>query len=292
LKHIIHHNDLDGICAAAVARYYYQALAEARRADKPEIHYYETNYNRPADTTRMRPGDRVIIVDFSYPPAEMEKIDQVLGARGSIVWIDHHKTAERYGYKYPGLRDFADYGKSGCELTWDYYFGGGAPAAVRWIGDYDSWRLEDEHAKVFYEGAKVWLLDPLAPQWEPLFNDNQEALRSILEAGRTATRYRDAYTAGMRRSYGFETRFAGHRCYATNLYGFGSPGFGEAFERYPIVIAFIFDGRRFTVSLYSRDIDVGEICKGHGGGGHKGAAGFVCERLPFAHHELQINGGG
>lgn len=28
-------------------------------------------------------------------------------------------------------------------------------------------------------------------------------------------------------------------------------------------------------------IDVSVIAKAHGGGGHKGAAGFICDNLPF-----------
>lgn len=39
--------------------------------------------------------------------------------------------------------------------------------------------------------------------------------------------------------------------------------------------------KQFTVSLYSETVDVGAIAKAHGGGGHKGAAGFVCDTLPW-----------
>jgi oligoribonuclease NrnB/cAMP/cGMP phosphodiesterase (DHH superfamily) len=86
----------------------------------------------------------------------------------------------------------------------------------------------------------------------------------------------------MRRSYGFEIELAGHRGFATNIYGFGSNGFGPALmEQYDFCAACIFDGKRWTVSLYSEKIDVGEICKQLGGGGHRGAAGFQCEALPF-----------
>jgi nanoRNase/pAp phosphatase (c-di-AMP/oligoRNAs hydrolase) len=43
------------------------------------------------------------------------------------------------------------------------------------------------------------------------------------------------------------------------------------------------DGRLFTVSMYSekKTVDCADICKQHGGGGHKGAAGFTCPALPF-----------
>ena len=52
-------------------------------------------------------------------------------------------------------------------------------------------------------------------------------------------------------------------------------------RRYPVCIAYIHDGEKFTVSLYSESVDVSVIAKAHGGGGHKGAAGFICAELPF-----------
>jgi nanoRNase/pAp phosphatase (c-di-AMP/oligoRNAs hydrolase) len=62
---------------------------------------------------------------------------------------------------------------------------------------------------------------------------------------------------------------------------FGSQGFVERFDEYPICIAYIHDGEKFTVSLYSKDVHVDKIAQRYGGGGHKGAAGFKCEVLPF-----------
>jgi nanoRNase/pAp phosphatase (c-di-AMP/oligoRNAs hydrolase) len=50
---------------------------------------------------------------------------------------------------------------------------------------------------------------------------------------------------------------------------------------YPVCIAYVHDGEKFTVSLYSTTVDVSKIAKKFGGGGHKGAAGFTCDKLPF-----------
>lgn len=82
--------------------------------------------------------------------------------------------------------------------------------------------------------------------------------------------------------FGYEIEWEGHRAFATNFYQFGSKGFGDRMSEFAFCAAYIHDGERFTVSLYSiKDVDVSVICKKHGGGGHKGAAGFVCENLPF-----------
>ena len=62
---------------------------------------------------------------------------------------------------------------------------------------------------------------------------------------------------------------------------FGSEAFGEKFKQYPLCLSFVYMGNKWTVGLYSETIDVSVIAKKYGGGGHTGAAGFVCDTLPF-----------
>lgn len=284
--HIIHHDDPDGICAAAVVLF-----AMARKQEKRPTRLYPVNYNQPPDVSMMAPGDMVIIVDFSYPPAEMKKIESAVdnSANGMdarnhfIVWIDHHKTAAAYGYDdFPGLRDFSDKGSSGCELAWRYFMPDSTiPLAVQLIGDYDSWRLQMPDSKMFHEGTKMLCPTPMSALWSTLLFNQRDAVDFVSAAGSIAMQYRDAYCARMRQSFGYETMLSGHAAYALNVYGFGSQGFGELFDRYPLVIAYAHDGQRFTCSLYSEKVDVGAIAKTLGGGGHTGAAGFVCDVLPF-----------
>jgi len=76
------------------------------------------------------------------------------------------------------------------------------------------------------------------------------------------------------------------RALACNTVVFNSQFFEGFFdpEKHDVMCAYMqmADGR-WKVSLYSTkpDIDCGAICKAFGGGGHKGAAGFVCEKLPW-----------
>ncbi len=279
--HIIHHNDADGKCAAAIVLRYYAP----RMSFPPErISLYSVNYNIPVDVSQMAPDDLVIIVDFSYAPDEMKKIEEALAdkATGNIIWIDHHKTAERYGYAYEGLRDFTNKGRSGCELTWQHFLGvEPAPPVVTLIGDYDAWRLKNPDSIAFHEGIKLFCSEVSDPLWAPLLDSNPDVFNLVLAGGQIALQYRTVYCAGIRRDFGYETVFSGHLAYAMNVFGFGSGAFGDIFNQYPLVIAYIHDGTKFTVSLYSETVDVGEIALAHGGGGHKGAAGFVCSILPF-----------
>jgi uncharacterized protein len=266
----IHHNDLDGKCSAAIVK----------RAHKDvPIKFIEIDYKDPCPFERCL-NETVVIVDFSFKPDDMAKI---INFSSHVTWIDHHATAKDYSYQnLPGLRNFKDKEEAGCELTWRFYFSSEpVPMAVSLLGDYDKWSLSMRDSKVFYEGMKLQKTDPDSDIWDSLLSNYTALTSEIIHDGLTATLYRDNYCANVRKAFGYETTIDGNKAYATNIYMFGSGGFGEKFYQYPLCIAYIHDGNKFTVSLYSERVDVSAIAKNHGGGGHKGAAGFVCNTLPF-----------
>ena len=268
----IHHNDLDGRCSAAIVKY----------ANKGKgVIFIEADYNKDWSTLKEFPANGTLyIVDYSLKPENM----QVLLDKGvKPIWIDHHATAKDYQYQdLPGHRNFEDKAESGCELTWRYFDVHKTPEVVKLIGDYDKWSLKMAPVCFqLYEGLKLENQNPASDMWHELFKSNETCER-IIEAGKTAIRYRDNYCADMCQSYGYETDFAGYRAYAANMARFGSKQFGERFSQYPFCIGYVHDGEKFVVSLYSETVDVGAICKKHGGGGHKGAAGFTCRELPFS----------
>lgn len=269
---IIHHNDLDGKCAAAIA---YQKEKDQQK----NIRFYETDYKMPPPT--IKPNEIVYIVDFSYDPTNMSKITN---KSNNVVWCDHHKTAKSYGYDFDGFRDFSEKGLAGCECTWKHCFPDkDIPRAVRVLGSYDSWRFNDEdeeETKAFYEGLKLQDVEPDGDFWQKLFND-EKIYDDILTDGKIAIKYRDAYLRDLYKNNAYEVTFDGISCLALNVQGFGSAAFGEDLADYDACIAYIYDGNEYAVSLYSENVDVGEMCKKHGGGGHKGAAGFTCKKLPW-----------
>lgn len=276
---IFHHNDPDGYCAAAVAV----------RAGK-DGRMIESDYRMEIPVDDIEDDEEVIIVDFSFEPDVMKK---VLAKTDNVIWIDHHATAEAYEDEYgralDGLRNFEAKSEAGCELAWRYFFPDKPmPKAVRLIGDYDKWAHNYPASKPFLEGIKMqrYVDCPGAMGWKSLLEGGAEAdeeCDKIIEDGKTAIRYRDQYCETACEDYGYETDFGGLKCFAANLFGFGSQTFGDRMEQYDACIAYVCDGTQYTVSLYSDNdkIDVSTVCKDNGGGGHKGAAGFVCKTLPF-----------
>jgi oligoribonuclease NrnB/cAMP/cGMP phosphodiesterase (DHH superfamily) len=268
---VIHHADLDGRCAAAIVSRYFGGKG---------ITFHATDYKDSVPLGKLA-GEDVVIVDFSYKPNDMLKIIELAN---SVVWIDHHATAKDYPYQYlTGLRNFEDKRYAGCELTWMYYFPTERmPRSVCLIGDYDKWALRIEASKAFYEGMRLEKNGPEEYIWPELLDGAYfKKIQDVIANGKIAMMYRDNYCNDLCRSFGYETEIDGYKAYACNQSMFGSGGFGHRFDQYPLCIAYIHDGERFTVSLYSKEINVGEIAKAHGGGGHKGAAGFTCETLPF-----------
>lgn len=277
----IYHNDLDGRCSAAIVGKMHRERELEGSLEFISVDYKDTDNVRFMDTLYAAIEDEIVaIVDFSFKPDIMAKIRELAS---SIIWIDHHVTAKDYPYQdLPGLRCFENKKYAGCELTWMHFYPlNDPPEVVRMIGDYDKWALLIPESKPFHEVMKTVNTSPDLPIWDQLFCMDQNVKENMVKSGRLIMRYRDNYCRGLCNSFGYETMLDGVEAYACNQAMFGSGGFGEKFDQYPICIAFIYDGFRFTVSLYSATVDVGVIAKKYNGGGHKGAAGFICMQLPF-----------
>lgn len=292
---IIHHNDADGRLAAHIAgRAVERSNAAKGRSMREPIVYIEADYAKVKTPEWKRVMEEAItsdglhdvcIVDFSLSAGEMLRLrDWLRGFGRELIWIDHHASCKDYPQEFEGLRDFTSHGPAGCQLAWAYFNGSAPePDLVKLVGDYDAWRLK------FAPDCKrlILYLDSVQPppgsaMWGALLNDGGLVARAV-ERGQAMEEYRDGFCAGMCKAFGFETTFEGLRCYALNIYRTGSMAFGNRMEEYDACLAFIYDGRMWTVSMYSTkpEVDCSAICKKHGGGGHKGASGFQCQQLPF-----------
>lgn len=94
------------------------------------------------------------------------------------------------------------------------------------------------------------------------------------------------YVAHALATYGYECSLVGFEhltAFALNAFGAGRTAFSDKLNEFDVCVAMIYNGEKWVVSLYSVNpkIDVGDIAKAYGGGGHHGAAGFVCKSLPL-----------
>jgi oligoribonuclease NrnB/cAMP/cGMP phosphodiesterase (DHH superfamily) len=255
---IYHGNCADGFTGAWVVR----------RALGVDVDFYPGVYQTPPPDVA---GCDVVLVDFSYKRPVMEKI---IAEAKSVLVLDHHKTAE------DDLRDLAgavvvfDMERAGCRIAWDYYFPNESPPPVLLhVEERDLWRFSlpktrEIQANIFsypYD-FEIWdrlmASDPavLAVEGEAIerkhFKDIAELLgvvqRRMVIGGHNVPVANLPYTL---------VSDAAHRMAI-------SEPFAACYWDTP-------KGRIFGLRSTDAGLDVSEIAKIYGGGGHRNAAGFT-----------------
>lgn len=272
-----HHNDPDGHASGAIVRY---ALG-------PEVQLIPSDYDAaPIPWEALAQAEKVIVVDFSFPVADMIRLAQ----GRELVWIDHHKSAiaqfEGIADDWPGIRDLSE---AACVLTWRYFFPERlTPRAIVLIGDRDIWRWAEADTGAFNES--LYHLDHQAGNeafWKPLLDDDPATVDRMIKEGAWL---REISLGGIKRliaARGFEVRYESHRTLVVNTSGNGDLGQRGRDLGYEIVYCYadqMQNGVLTTnVTLFSSAVDVSEIARRYGGGGHAGAAGFTFPRAasPF-----------
>lgn len=265
-----YHDDADGRCSAAIVR----------RAVGKSVILQSTDYGDPVPWGKVEQVKQVIITDFSFPKGVMER----MMATTSLVWIDHHKTAVEDLANLVDIPGRRDLNQAACVITWEYFFPEEPlPKAVAYIGDRDIWKHEFPQTRPFNEGLFFEDSRPFNDElWQPLLSDDQAFISGLIERGEVLYQARMLTIERSISRQGFEVEFDGHRTLAIN--GHASGEMGEAIRKKGYEIGYCYqeaeqNGDLMTfVTLYSDQVDVSEIARKHGGGGHPGAAGFSFRR--------------
>lgn len=274
-----YHTDMDGHCAGAIVR----RAMKNKEDDGTGFEYIAINYSHNFPFDKIRPNEEVVIVDFSLQ--KDGDFDRLLSITKRVVWIDHHKTAiEKHAHLSAQIAGIRRDGTAGCELAWEYYYPyASVPVIVQLLGDYDVWAFRyGEDTNQLQAGIRLYgSTNPESSNWDKWLNPGYLPKEEI-KAGEVALTYRDNYYAGLIKSWSFWTEFEGYKVIACNAGSVSSQLFDSIKEDYDLMMPFIFDGKKWTVSIYTKkDIDCSALAKKYGGGGHKQAAGFQCNSLPF-----------
>jgi oligoribonuclease NrnB/cAMP/cGMP phosphodiesterase (DHH superfamily) len=262
---IYHANCIDGFTAAWVAWLKFGDVA---------TEYVAANYGDTAPTVE---GRDVLVVDFSYPR------DVMLGMRevaSSLLVLDHHKTAQASLEGLPFAK--FDMARSGAGIAWDELHGGERPWLVDYVEDRDLWRWKLSGSKPINAWISACKRDDFA-MWGALYGDGAPR---ALARGEAVLTFIDRYVSEMVEQARL-VRFEGHEVPIVNApYINISELVGKLAESAPFALGWFHraDGL-YAYSLRSRGadgVDVSEIAKKYGGGGHQNSAGFtVAERLPL-----------
>ena len=269
-----HKADLDGLCSAAIVKVW----------DR-EAGLFPMDYGDPVPWDAVPSGSSVMVVDFSFPMGDMERLD---GER-SLVWIDHHKTAiaeaEERGFNPAGKREV---GMAACELTWEYLFAPKPrPHAVTLLGRYDVWDFDPaDDVLPFQYGVRRLRPQPGDEVWEFLMlgASRESYVQDLVRDGRVILDYEAQESARLVRECGFAARVWGLRLICLNRLRANSRAFESVWDpkKFDAMLAFGWSGTKWMFSLYTEKpgVDVSEVAKANGGGGHTGAAGFQTPDLP------------
>lgn len=210
----------------------------------------------------------VLILDFSFPRARL--LEMKAKARSLLV-LDHHVTAME---DLAGL-DFAhfDLARAGCTLAWDWFFPGQPrPWLLSYVEDKDLWRWKLEHSQEVSAALQSYSRSFRA--WDKILRKGIDAL---VAEGRPILRYKNRLieTAASRVRL---VELEGHRIPVVTCCVLQSEIGGRLSKDHPFVAIVFESGNRRIWSLRSREdggVNVAEIAKRRGGGGHPNAAGFI-----------------
>lgn len=295
---IYHGGCRDGFCAAWVYNKYVSTFESIPNSIRDKIEYHPGYYGQELPDCKDKD---VIIVDFCYP---LESMKIILAECNSLVWLDHHKTAEPVAEWFNSIKDDRikcvdfDMSKSGAGLACDYFFPNEPrPWLVDYVEDRDLWVKKlpnSDEINAFIAclefDFKVW------DKWSEIFVQN------IVMRGEIAIMKTEQYVREVCKN----VYFADVVAYEGMTEGIMSTKLTGEWKNIPIVniahvdssevcnellklyldapfsLYWFKNQRNYQYGLRSRqseDVDVSAIAKLFGGGGHKNAAGFQLKYL-------------
>ncbi len=263
---IYHGNCLDGFAAAWAVRH---ALAE-------NVEFYKGIHQQAPPDVK---GRDVFLVDFSY---KKDVLENMLNTAASITILDHHISAENdlsellQAGKIKGLFDVS---KSGAMLAWQWFNPEQpAPALIAYIQDRDLWQFKLEGAREINAALSSYPYDFIA--WDKLMASHDDELEALKRDGEAIERrlqkdVRELIASGVRRMVisGYDVPVlnasSAYVSDAGHIMSVGEP-FAACYWDHA-------NGRSFSLRSAEDGMDVAEVAKKYGGGGHEKAAGFTVE---------------
>ena len=250
----------------------------------PDVELIGWDYGQPIPDLAFK---EVILVDVTLPTMFM--VDNA----NRITWIDHHISAIKQMAEldplpfFDGMRNdkFA-----ACELTWKFFFPDQEmPEIVRLLGRYDCFghkgTPEEQTVLYFQFAARAMISNP---------EDAYAALTDLCKSenhvfawtGQGLMIY-NYLCVEAQQTYAkrFSALFDGRTFACVNQERFNPINFGIDYHKdgYDGFACFWYNKGKWSFSLYNDNglVDCSEICKSRGGGGHKGASGFVTDNIDW-----------
>lgn len=170
------------------------------------------------------------------------------------------------------------------------------PDVIRYIDDNDVWRHDLEESKYFCMAFKSEEdKHPNSDIWNDLiYSSSQRKTFEYTNKGKIIMDYQTAIDK-VNLEKAFESDVLNHKCLCLNTANGNSSIFGDKIHEYPMVCRFSYDGslHMWRYSFYSSEkypdwVDVEQVARELGGGGHEHAAG--CTRVDNIFSDNWMNG--
>lgn len=278
--------------------------------------FFAANYgDEPPEVT----GRDVIIVDYSYKRPVLEQMIERCNSMVILDHHKTAKDDLEGIFNHTKISGVFDMDKSGALLAWEWFHSDKpVPQLIQHISDRHLWRFHLPKTEEICEGLfskeqnfMDWVqliqdgkeaIDKLAADGAAIkarrdkdreYGDilNRNNLRSSLyNLCRSEKLEKNKDIDGLIESGLHWLEIQGHRVRGINVRGINLPYTMASVagnricqsERTPFAAVYWYDGKEYRFSLHSlpdSDVDVSDIAKQYGGGGHKNAAGFSVKSL-------------
>ena len=255
---------LDGFGAA------WSAWRHFRRTGESVTWVAASHGDAPPDAT----GKRVWLLDYCLPRDTLRRLCR---EAKQVTVVDHHVSAleDTRGLEAecPNLCLEFDLTHSGAVLAWQHFHTEPVPGLLRHIEDRDLWNWAIEGSR---DTTAALMARPYDfAEWDALFDDPEAPARLRAE-GEAINRYRQQMIDHYRKR-AVMGRVAGYRVPVVNSpVEIHSELLGELAKGHPFAAGYLDrDGRRgWSLRSTAAGLNVAEIARRFGGGGHPRAAGF------------------
>lgn len=228
-------------------------------------------------------GRDVYILDFCFPRAITE---QMAACAKSILVIDHHKTAQADLAGFPHA--IFDMNKSGARLAWEYFHGATpVPDLLRFVEDRDLWRWVLPHSAAYLAYLDQQLMD--FEVWDKLARMGAKQTAKVCKIGEHMNAKFDSVARTIACN-AEPVELLGHKGHRVNAPGMFVSKVGELVyeQNNSFALVWYINNGTLGVSLRAKrgTVDVSELARAFGGGGHAAAAAFKLRVNTPAFHDF------
>lgn len=274
--------DVDFVIAHGSCPDGFGAAWTAWKMHQDKIEYFFASYASNEEVPDVS-GRNVLMVDFAYKSPEI--MNDLNRKANSMLLLDHHKSARDALEGKIDCDHIFDMNRSGARMAWDYFY----PASpishiIQYVEDRDLWKWKMPDARHYLAALDSYPQD--FDIWNWIAGLENEHLEQFFAEGRAICRFQEIlvndHVNKSEKGYliapdGEEYPCRIVNCTSKEIISDVGHELAKNDDEEVVGVAWAYSHRYndYIFSLRSiKDIDVSEIAKKFGGGGHAQASGF------------------